>query len=195
MQERKEALTKDEARKYVLGLRDSLLDEDINTKSRAIFEKVTALLPYKEAENILIYVSMRSEVKTDEIILDALSSGKRVFCPKVTDKKRGIMTFVCISSLEDLKEGYFGIREPELVSGYEEPFFDHKKSFMIMPLIAFDKGRNRIGYSGGFYDRYLEKNRKLKTCAIAFECQLVGDGIDADDHDIAPSMVITEESI
>ena len=114
-------MTKDELRKQALLKRDSLDKGRILNKSKKIFEKLIALLPYKEAENILIYVSMRSEVITDEIILDALLAGKKVFCPKVVDRKMGLMEFIKINSLEDLTEGYFGIREPFLDPAYVEP--------------------------------------------------------------------------
>ena len=188
-------MIKDELRRQALLKRDSLDNGKITSQSKRIFYKLTDLLPYKEAENILIYASMRSEVITDEIILDALLAGKKVFCPKVVDRKMGLMKFIEINSLEDLTEGYFGIREPFLDPAYVEPHFDLEKSLMIMPLVCFDKARNRIGYSGGFYDRYLSAHNKIKTIAIAFECQKTDGRIPATDYDIAPDMIITEESI
>ncbi|WP_158589452.1 5-formyltetrahydrofolate cyclo-ligase [Butyrivibrio sp. CB08] len=187
-------MTKNEARERAIAKRDGLDGELILEKSRVIFEKVTALTEYIEAENILVYASMRSEADTFELILDALSGGKRVFCPKVTDKKNGLMKFVPISSIEDLVEGYFGIREPVLPEGYKEPEFDLWKTLMIMPGVAFDKDRNRVGYSGGFYDRYLYGHKGLKAIAIAFECQVMDDIIEMDHYDIRPDMLITEES-
>ena len=188
-------MTKDELRQMALLKRDKLDTDKINGSSRVIFEKLTALLPYKDAENILIYASMRSEVITDEIILDALSLGKRVFCPKVVDRKNGLMKFVEIDSLEDLKPGYFGIREPMLPSGFVEEDFDPEKSLVVMPLVCFDNDKNRIGYSGGFYARSLEAHRGIGAIAIAFECQKTDDKIPSTEHDVAPDMVIKEESI
>ncbi|MBQ8030019.1 MAG: 5-formyltetrahydrofolate cyclo-ligase [Butyrivibrio sp.] len=188
-------MTKEEARKEALLKRDALKEDVIKSGSRIIFEKLKALLPYQEAENILIYASMRSEVITDEIISDALLEGKKVFCPKVVDRKNGIMKFVKIHAIEDLKEGYFGIREPEITDDYLEPSFEDGESIVIMPLVCFDDGKNRIGYSGGFYDRYLAKHNNLKTIAIAFECQHVEGQRHVHDFDIAPDMIVTEESI
>ena len=188
-------MTKDELRKQAVLKRDSLDSDKIASLSREIFHKLTALLSYKEAENILIYASMRSEVQTDDIILNAFSAGKSVFCPKVVDRKNGLMTFVRIKALEELKEGYFGIREPEVPLGYSEPDFDIKKSLVIMPLVCFDDDRNRIGYSGGFYDRYLATHKGIRTIAIAYQCQMTEGRIPANDYDIAPDMIVTEESI
>lgn len=188
-------MTKDELRKQALIKRDSLEKGVISSRSQKVFEKLTALLTYKKAENILIYASMRSEVITDEIILDALSAGKKVFCPKVLDRDKGLMRFIEIDALKELKEGYFGIREPFAPSEYVEPRFDPEKSLIVMPLVCFDKDRNRIGYSGGFYDRYLSVQKDIRTVAIAFECQKTDCRIPATDHDIAPDMIVTEESI
>ncbi len=194
MPERQATLTKNEARELTVARRDSIDSDALLAYSRTIFEKVTDLDWYKEAENILIYASMRSETDTYEIILDALSSGKSVFCPKVIDRKKGLMKFIYIDSVEDLEEGYFGIREPVLKNGYLEPEFDHDKSLMIMPGVAFDKNRNRVGYSGGFYDRYLAAHRWIRSVAIAFECQILEETIETDDYDIRPDVLITEES-
>ena len=188
-------MTKEELRKQALLKRDSLDKEKIASFSREIFHKLTALLPYKEAENVLIYASMKSEVETNEIILDALSDGKRVFCPKVVDRKNGLMKFMEIRFLEELNEGYFGIREPKLPDGYVEPDFDIKKSLVVMPLVCFDNDRNRIGYSGGFYDRYLAAHEGINAVALAYECQKADGKIPSEDYDMAPAMIITEESI
>ncbi len=188
-------MTKEELRKQALLKRDSLDRDKISNYSRVISDKLTALLLYKEAGNILIYASMRSEVITDEIILDALAAGKRVFCPKVVDRKSGLMTFVRIENLEELREGYFGIREPVVPGGYAEPDFDTDKSLIVMPLVCFDNYRNRIGYSGGFYDRYLASHKGMRSVAIAFECQKTDGRIPANTYDMAPDMIVTEESI
>ena len=159
---------------------------------------------YQAAENILVYASMRSEVMTDDIILDALANGKKVFCPKVTDKESGKMEFVRIMTLEDLKEGYFGIREPEineeseiaregnLENGQDSSVVSADYALVIMPGAAFDRENNRIGYGGGFYDRYLKENPENKTIALAFECQITDEKIPADEFDMKPEVLLTE---
>ncbi len=188
-------MIKDEIRKSALAVRDALSREDIETKSRKIFEKVTSLDGYAGAENILVYASMRSEVVTDDIILDAFVAGKKVFCPKVTDVRKGEMIFVPIEALEDLAEGDLGIREPEVPEGYQEPEFDEGRTLVIMPGVAFDRERNRIGYSGGFYDRFLSGHPELDTVAVCFECQICGEPIPVMAHDMRPMLLITEDNI
>ena len=188
-------MNKETCRKNALEKRNSLSGTEIKEKSRVIFEKLGDMELYRNASNILIYASMGSEASTDEIMLDALSLGKKVFCPKVTDKKAGIMEFVRIDSPEDLAEGYFHIREPEISDGSElYDGQDSENTLVIMPLVAFDDNLDRIGYGGGFYDRYLERFEKLMTVAIAFECQKSDELLPSTDVDIKPGIIITEVS-
>ena len=191
-------ITKDEIRKVIRQKRDSLSKDDLVNKSRKIFEKLVASEIYKIADNILIYASMGSEVRTDEIIEDALKQGKTVFCPKCVDTKKGLMEFIKISDISQLIEGYYGIREPVLAENsvvYDNIDTTNNRSddLMIMPLVAFDDQNNRIGYKGGYYDRYLEKNPHIKTCALAFSIQKSETTIPSEAHDIKPQRIITEE--
>ena len=188
-------MTKEEIRNSILLKRNQLSYEDVISKSRKIFLKITVFQDYMQAENILVYASMRSEVITDEIILDALSLGKRVFCPRVVDRKKGKMIFVPIDSLEDLRPGYFGIREPDIPQGYTEQELEGSKTLVIVPGVAFDKNRNRIGYSGGFYDRYLSGHGDYLSVAIAFQCQVTDMDIVPDAFDIRPDRLFTEENV
>lgn len=187
--------SKDMIRKEIISKRDSLTSQEISDKSKVIANKLISAYEYKNAENILIYASMRSEVITDGIIDDALKSGINVFCPKCIDKDNGVMVFYKIDSLDDLKECYYGIREPEYTSD-SEVFDDTKdidKTLVIVPGVAFDRCGNRIGYKGGYYDRFLSKYPLIKTIALAFELQMV-DRIPADAHDIPVLQVITESN-
>ena len=102
------------------------------------------------------------------------------------------MQFYKIASLEELTEGYRGIPEPDGSSEqycYCEEEADH--TLMIMPGVAFDPYRNRIGYGKGFYDRFLADKEalKIRTIAVGFQCQLVEE-IPQDLNDIRPYQVI-----
>lgn len=184
-------MDKGKIRADVLEKRDGLSDKEIEQKSRLIFEKLINTKEYKNSENILVYASMGSEVRTDEIILDALANGKKVFCPKVTDKKAGTMVFIRISAIEDLKEGYFYIREPKLDEN-SEIMGKSEKTLVIMPGVAFDKNKNRIGYGGGFYDRYLSGHPDYATVALCFEEQIITDSIEPEVTDVAPDYLLTD---
>ena len=189
-------MDKKDIREMIIKERDMISPEDIELRSRNIFEQLVELPEYEEAENVLVYASMRSEVRTDEIILDALASGKKVFCPKVMNKASSEMVFIRILEIEDLKEGFYGIREPELEDGAEiyQSLGMDKASIVIVPGVAFDKDGNRIGYNGGFYDSFLSKHPDINTVALCYRMQFV-DYIPAEAHDIAVKKILSEDEL
>ena len=189
-------MDKTDIRKMITKERDMLSEDEISEKSRSIFEQLVEIPEYEKAKNILIYASMRSEVRTDEIILDAIASGKNVFCPKVTDKANGIMEFIRVLDVEDLKEGFYGIREPEITDEserfHENPEYLDSETVAVVPGVAFDAWGNRIGYNGGYYDRFLAGHKDIYTIALAYKLQIF-DSIPVLPHDICMSRVISEE--
>ncbi len=154
--------------------------------SHTIFQKVTAHPFFLDADEIYCYVDYRNEVGTAKIIGQAWELGKKVAVPKVTGD---VMEFYYIQSFEELKSGYANIMEPvteEIALG--------ENVLVIMPGAVFDISKNRIGYGGGFYDKYLEKYSNYRRMAIAFELQMV-ESIPTDSYDICPEVIITEENI
>ena len=194
-------MTKAEIRKEILDKRDSLSLEQQTEKSRQIFEKLRTLEEYKHSRNILIYADFGSEVKTDDIIIDCLEMGKNVYCPKVTDHENGLMVFAKIKSIDDLKPGFVGLREPD-IDDLTTVFHVNDstdggigRTLVILPGVAFDHNLNRIGYNGGFYDRFLEKNETLETVAVAYSIQVISDDIPIEFHDQRPQKIVTESEI
>lgn len=187
-------MDKSELRKFIIKKRDTLSSEEILQNSRYIFEKLVCLPEYEKAKNILVYASFKSEVRTDEIILDCLAQGKNVFCPKVTDRANSKMEFVRIYEIEDLEIGYYGIREPSLNEDsliYRCDSFNDSESLVIVPGVAFDEEGNRIGYNGGFYDRFLSEHPDINTVALAFSVQII-DEVPAQLHDMRVNRVLSE---
>ncbi|SFD02758.1 5-formyltetrahydrofolate cyclo-ligase [Butyrivibrio sp. YAB3001] len=188
-------MLKEEIKKKALSARDGLKLNERAEYSRIIFNRLIEDEHYKNAENVLVYASMGSEVITDEIITYSLNEGKKVFCPKITDKKNRVMEFVNINGLDDLKEGFFGIREPEITE--KSLIFDnnvaHNQAIVIVPGVAFDYEGNRIGYGGGYYDRFLSKNINFYKAALSFGVQVFEETLPVEPHDIRLDAVITEE--
>lgn len=217
-------------RKKVLALRDSIPAEDRARYDASIRKIVTGLEEYREAEAILAYVSYKSEVDTTMLIQQALKDGKHVFAPKVTGNE---MEFWQILSLEDLKEGYRGILEPKQSITFPDWVSERRniasidavidkvegcapegcKVMMLMPGVVFDRQRHRIGYGGGFYDRYLDRLSQLSkktdfaeqtrtnldhitltTAALAYSCQVL-EQIPYEEHDVKPDVLVTEQGI
>ncbi len=185
--------TKRHIRKSVLKLRDELPQSTRQSMSRRIIGSLMDTDAYKAAEAILSYVNFKSEVETELLIAEALKCGKKVYCPRIDEED---MDFYRITNMDDLSEGYKGIREPvpegeRLLSGRD---ISLQKCLMIMPGSVFDKERNRIGYGKGYYDRYLERYPQLPTIAVCFECQIV-EHVPAEEYDRKPAMILTEEAI
>ena len=194
-------------RKEILALRDSLTIEERQEKSREIARKVIRHEKFQEADKVLLFASFRSEADTTAIFEAALQMGKEVYFPRVEGKE---MEFYQVEKASDLISGYQGIREPvededtrsaiKVRTGMrseEEP----SRIIVIMPGAVFDEACNRIGYGGGYYDKFLQilehhiKKQNLYKLAIAYQCQIVEKGrIVSEPYDIKPDEVITEET-
>ncbi len=175
-------------RKQMKQLREDMTRTERFEKSMRIFEQLITVPEFKRADRIYTYVSMDNEIDTIMLIDYSLSLEKRVFVPRVSGKD---MEFYEISDISELSPGYMGIYEPD-INGKEPDY--SRTGFMCMPGLAFDKSYNRIGYGGGFYDRYLSVENKLYKAALAYEAQLL-ESIPAQDGDVRPDMIVTEESI
>lgn len=172
-----------------LKARNELTASVKSEKDKKIFEQFIRSSEYVNAEEIYIYVSYKSEVDTLNIISLALKDGKKVCCPKVMDSS-GLMDFHEIGDLSMLEKGYMGIYEPVDTCPVSYP---GKKSVIVVPGSAFDLFGNRIGYGGGFYDRFLQKYETF-VIGLFYELQKC-DNIPATEFDYKIQKVITEEKI
>ena len=178
---------KKEIRKKIFKARKEHTDAWILENSLRITEALTQLPEYRNAERIMAYADYNHEVITRYIIEQAWKDGKEVAVPKVFGKD---MVFYRLTDFSQLESGYFGIPEPK----EDGETVSWEEAMMVMPGVAFDKEHHRIGYGGGFYDRYLEKWPKLKTAAVAFSCQLF-EAVPFESFDILPQILVTENGI
>ena len=179
--------SKKDIRKKIFAERKLHTDEQIEAMSRTITDKVTALPAFKNADRILVYADYNHEVVTEYLIKEAWKAGKEVAVPKVVGKD---MVFYKLTDFARLEPGYFGIPEP--VSG---EIVNWSKALMIMPGVAFDRANHRVGYGGGFYDRYLEKMPEDCEKAILCRESLMCDEIPTEEHDERMDLVISENGI
>lgn len=156
---------KKEIRSYIKELKKNLSEDEIRVRSNRIAEKFYAQPYYNQSKNIYLYVSYNQEVDTVGIIKHILEDKKRVAVPKVIDDT---MEFHEITNLEQLSEGAFGILEPVVNKPVSENPEWASSNLMIVPGLAFDKSGNRIGYGGGYYDRYIHKYPDRIGLKIAF---------------------------
>ena len=166
-------MTKKEIRRTVRERRHGLTPEQEESGSGRILSYVCSLKEYQEADLIYCYVDYNHEVRTWPIMERAMKDGKQVAVPRVDGSA---MDFYRITGREDLESGYSGILEPKqgLPVVSEEDFAGGagRRALFLMPGVAFDREHHRVGYGGGFYDRYLEARPQLVTAALAYECQM-----------------------
>ena len=178
--------TKQSIRKQIFRLRGQATDAQVHRDSLVILDKLVDTDIYRNAGQIFAYVDCRREVETHDLILQCMEDGKEVAVPKVRGRD---MDFYRLTDFGQLEPGYFGIPEPargEIVT-WED-------ALVIVPGVAFDPARHRVGYGQGFYDRYLSTHSLHPTAALAFSFQIV-DQAPWEPTDILPDMVITEKNI
>lgn len=158
---------KEQLRKYYLNLRNKLPDEIIKNKNDSIFKNLKKYLRYKFfVKKIGIYYSVNSEVDTIKIIDWLLKNKYKVYLPKILNYNESDMEFVQIYSLSDLEKNNHYFFEPKGIK-----FIDPKTlDLLLIPLLCFDKNRNRLGMGKGFYDKYL-KRTYAKKIGLAFQIQ------------------------
>lgn len=172
---------KNSLRKLYKKIRHDMVPSEAKTQSEKILAHFFALEEYKSAENILTYVSHDNEVDTKELINRALSDKKSVAVPKVYGD---VIKFHKISGMDDLEEGAFGILEPKSGS-----IFNPRSGIIVVPGLVFDEERHRIGYGGGFYDKYLKSHPGLISIALCYDYQIISK-ISCEEHDIKPDIIL-----
>ena len=161
---------KKEFRRAALSARDLLSAPQRSEKSSLITERLCMMSAVKDACSWFVYVSFRSEVETHRLIQRLLAAGKRVSVPCI-DRASNTMSASLVTSMEhDLAPGYCGVLEP--AAGRQQPVNPSTIDVVIAPGAAFAADGLRIGYGGGYYDRYLKKCPAL-SIGLAFDVQIV----------------------
>lgn len=195
-------ISKEKVRKKAVETRDSIDEESRQQKSEEIAKKILEADWFKEADIVLSYHAFRSEVEVDALNRAVLTQDKKLYLPKTYVKEKQIRFFE-ITDLSKLKRGYQKIWEP---TG-EEPEFsfetvkeEQKKVLMIMPGTAYDARGYRMGYGGGYYDRYLNAHEAewkmidFMTAFAAFSEQKMI-LIPGERCDVKPDVIVTEKEI
>lgn len=144
---------------------------------------------YMMTDTLLTYVAKDNEVETRDIITAALTLKKRVAVPKCEGE--GVMHFYLIDSLDDLKKGYMGIMEPDTEKCKKLDCFEG--ALCIVPGYTFDPSGNRIGYGGGYYDRFLS-DKNITTVGLCYQSFIKWD-VPRENHDIPVDILVTDRFI
>lgn len=175
-------LDKKALRKEIGALKRAMTPEQIEAYSADLTEKFCNTDHYKNAASVYVYLPYNQEVRTWEIIKRAWVDGKHVAVPKVYGD---IMHFLWMDNFDQLAPGGWDIPEPT----YDEPIADDDTALILMPGLAFDLEGHRVGYGGGFYDKYLEQHPHHRLVALCYPFQLFVH-LDVEEHDIPVHQVI-----
>lgn len=178
---------KKQLRQYFSAVRKA---EKTFEKDDAIAKRLLSEKLIKDADVILIYASFGSEINTWDIAERLYESNAVLAYPLCGDNSE--MTFHIVSSAGQLtvsNNGKFGIREPDI--SLPAPVLT-ERSVCILPGLAFTETGGRLGYGGGFYDRFLAANVKIHKIALSYE-KMVVPKLPVLPHDIRTDLIVTEE--
>ena len=169
-------------RTQIRARKRAMSQDEIVTKSAALAEKFYADPLYRAAQTIYGYLPYNQEVRTVPMLERALADGKQVAVPKVYGEE---MRFILLSDLNAVSCGYAGIPEP-IADG---PVAHDPTALVLMPGLAFDPQGNRMGYGGGFYDRFLQQEPEHPTLALCYDFQMLPH-LETEAHDIPVDVVL-----
>ena len=181
--------TKSELRSYYKKLRENLSPAFKTGLDKIITKSFLSLDEYKISDTVLAFVSKGIEFNTGGIISDALSRGKTLAVPRCGVEK-GVMSFYEIKSYDDLEEGYFGIFEPKKTCC---ELIDFSNSICLVPGLAYDSGCFRVGFGGGYYDRFLSEYTGVSVGVCYSRC--IEDELPKDEYDCPVDILVTDINI
>lgn len=145
--------------------RDCLSENEIINKSKVISKKLNSYIKDNRFKNILCFYPIMSEVNLLSLYDELLIKGNNLYFPITYEN---YIEFVKIDSMNDFHEGKYNIKEPN-----GEIVFDDEEALVICPGLAFDKSGNRIGYGGGYYDRFIKNHQNCTTVGVGYDFQVL----------------------
>ena len=175
-------MDKKELRRSIRERKRAMTEVEIVSRSAKLGVLFAQSEACKAAKTIYGYLPYNQEVRTVPMLEQALRDGKRVAVPKVYGDE---MKFLYLDDLTKVSKGYAGIPEPIA----DEPVADDKTALVLMPGLAFDPAGHRIGYGGGFYDKFLAAEPNHPTLALCYEFQMLPE-LHTEEHDIPVDTVL-----
>ncbi len=175
-------MNKQELRSMIRQRKRAMTPEEIQRRSDALLERFLRTDAYRQAKTLYGYLPYNQEVRTVPILEQALRDGKKVAVPKVYGDD---MKFICLGDLTQVAKGYAGIPEP-IADG---PIAMDETALVLMPGLAFDPQGRRVGYGGGFYDRFLRREPNHPTLALCYSFQVL-EHLETEEFDIPVDCVL-----
>lgn len=178
-------------RKELLTKRSLLTEEEVFLKSLSITQQLKNSFIYENANHVMAYLSFRNEVETASIIKDLFDNNKKVYIPLTVPDTRELIVSQLLDLEKDLEVGNFGVLEPK--KDAIRPVSLDTLDLVLVPGVGFDKKGYRVGYGGGYYDRFLPRlAASIPTVALAFEVQMI-EKAPIDQYDFPVQYVVTEK--
>lgn len=175
-------MEKAELRRKIREQKRAMTEAEIENRSAQLGELFIQSELYMAAETIYGYLPYNQEVRTVPMLEQALKDGKKVAVPKVYGDT---MKFIYLEDLSQVEKGYAGIPEPVA----DTPVADDPTALVLMPGLAFTKNGDRMGYGGGFYDRFLADEPNHPTLALCYAFQMV-EQLPTEEYDIPVDLVL-----
>ena len=175
-------MDKKQLRAQIREQKRAMSPQQIESASARLGELFAASDVYKAAKTIYGYLPYNQEVRTVPLLERAIQDGKKIAVPKVYGEE---MKFIYITDFSQVEPGYAGIPEP-IADG---PIADDPTALVLMPGLAFDREGHRIGYGGGFYDRFLALEPDHPTVALCYAFQMLPQ-IETEEFDVPVDLVL-----
>lgn len=175
-------MTKSELRDRIRSQKLAMTDAEIRQKSQTLAALFFETEYYCNAKTIYGYIGFNQEVRTLPILEQAIRDGKQVAIAKCYGKE---MVFIRMDDLSLIQKRSFGLPEPIA----DSPVAEDKTALVLMPGLAFDSRGHRIGYGGGYYDRFLSQESQHPTVALCFDFQVL-EHLQTEEFDIPVDLVL-----
>ncbi len=169
-------------RKEIREKKREMTPQQIEEKSALLAAKFLQSELYRNAKSVYGYLPYNQEVRTTAMLRQAQLDGKRVAVPKVYGNE---MKFLWLDDLSQVEKGYSGIPEPVA----DGPVADDPTALVLMPGLAFDKEGHRVGYGGGYYDKFLTAEPNHPTLALCYDFQMLPK-LETEEFDIPADCVL-----
>lgn len=179
-------MNKSELRRQIRDQKRAMTPAQIESASRQLGEKFAACPQYQAARTIYGYMPYNQEVRTVPMLERAMGEGKQVAVPKVYGDT---MRFILVTDLTRMEKSSYGIPEP-IDDG---PVADDPTALVLMPGMAFTSQGDRMGYGGGYYDKFLAAEPAHPTVALCYDFQLV-QSLPTEAYDIPVDLVLTGDT-
>ena len=177
-------------RKQHLERRAAIPPEVRAVRDGKICKNILSSAAYRYADVILLYYPIKGEINVLPIMEAALAAGKKVAFPKCCAEDRS-MVFHYASSEADFEKGAYGLREPLPTLPYFDPLTEGEKNVLcIVPAVVYDRKGYRVGYGGGYYDRFFGKFRPA-SIGVVYE-EFILRSVPHGRFDISVDVVISE---